>query len=157
MTNATTTDLKDFMGDLGGTPAPTMATQVVGVPPTLLALCFCRDVARSVAEDTPELTLIGMRYRFAAPAFPATLDTGMVAAVWRLPPGSYVLEVGLLDSDQTLLAVDQARGELASPAIHTSLHKLGQIAFPAPGMYWLAARQNQQVVSFQPIEIAQEK
>ncbi len=156
MTNGT--ELHDFMGDLGTAPGLTAPAPVVAVPPTLLALCFCRDVAGSLAENTSELTLIGMRYRFEASAFPATLDTGLVVAVWRLPPGAYLLEVGLLDSDQqTLLKVDQARGDLASPAIHTSLHKLGQISFPAPGMYWLAARQNEQVMSFQPIEVALEQ
>ncbi len=155
MTDAT--DMQTFLGDLGTSQAPAQAEPVPAIGPVLLSLCFCRDVLGSLALTTGELAVVGMRYHFGVPALPAAVDTGLVMAVWRLPPGSYQLDVGLLASDQSLLAVDSAHGDLATPAIHTSLHRLGLVTFPSAGMYWLAARQNGQMMAFQPVDVTLEK
>jgi hypothetical protein len=149
-------DVRDFLGDLGEEPAaaPTAAPAPVDLPPALLALFFCDDVLASLAYRSPAVSVIGLRYLFVVPGLPATVDTGLAVAVWRLPPGAYRLDVGLLAADDRLLAVDTAGCELTTATVYTSLHRLGRVTFPAAGLYRLSARQNEQVMAFQPVEVA---
>ncbi len=148
-------NMRDFLGDLGAGPAALQAAEApVALPPALLALFFCDDVLASLATNAPRVSVIGMRYLFTAPALPAEIETGLAVAVWRLPPGVYQLDVGLLAADDRLLAVDTAGCELAKPSVYTSLHRLGRVPFPAAGLYRLSARYNGQVMAFQPIEVA---
>jgi hypothetical protein len=119
----------------------------------LLGACFCEQVLVGVAVAEPLLTLVNVRFAWRLTSFPMPVDTGIVACTWLLPPGRYQLEVGLIAPDQRVISDRPAAVETPATKIHTSLHRLGIIDFPAPGQYILAGNINGVVAGGVPIYV----
>ena len=151
MFKPTDTALEDFLNEepLSDTPA----IQPTEIGSILLGILPCTDVLNS--SSTPYPAFVGVRFNFVFPSFPAVMESQIVSIIWRLPPVTYDLELGLLDFTQSPIAVVPSQVTIDRPTIFVSLHRLLNVSIQTPGLYILAARCNGNILGSVPIGIEQ--
>jgi hypothetical protein len=140
------TSLDEFLNE-SSIPNGEAATKA-DIGPVVLGILPCEDVMTGISVTYP--SYVGVRFSLLFPTFPATIQNQIVATIWRLPPGEYDLELGILDFSQSLLASSCNEVQIKVPTIYTSLHRLTNTSIPMPGLFMLTARCNRNIAASIP-------
>ncbi|MDQ3804890.1 MAG: hypothetical protein M3416_13800 [Acidobacteriota bacterium] len=104
--------------------------------PVLVYTIFCDDVRLEVGN---KLSLMGVFHQVMVQQVPVTLMKFAVVTQWRGGSGRHLSEVRILDGGrrQPVVLADPAPFEIAPGGVANNISFFFNVAFPAPGRYWV--------------------
>jgi hypothetical protein len=104
--------------------------------PALVYTIFCDDVRLEVGN---KLSLMGVFHQIMVQQAPVTLMKFAVVTQWRGGSGRHLSEVRILDGErqQPVVIADPAPFEIAPGGVANNISFFFNVAFPAPGRYWV--------------------
>ena len=104
--------------------------------PALVYTIFCDDVRLEVGN---KLSLMGVFHQIMVQQAPVTLMKFAVVTQWRGGSGRHLSEVRILDGErqQPVVIADPAPFEVAPGGVANNISFFFNVAFPAPGRYWV--------------------